>query len=217
MSIIRTPYVYDANLKSHVASGEPVESYKGRVVQVRTQCERIMSDVWDDVQSALVYSPETKGEHGQYNDYKWVFVCCYGDTVGKFAKAVVDAPEGHLAAYIASEAAERARIQKMEQELRDSETRKWPSKGKVVEVVKGHKVPKGTKGLVFWEGNNRYGNTVGIALNPEKGNVVRHSKTYRNSYVNTVFVSVSNVVVVGSESQEAMEAAVKAWEASAQK
>lgn len=217
MSILRTPYVYDANLKNHVATGEPVESYKGRVVQVRTQCERIMSDVWDDVQSALVYSPETKGEHGQYNDYKWVFVYCHGDTSVRFAKAVVDAPEGHLAAYTASVASEHARIEKMQQEIRESEARKWPSKGKVVEVVKGRKIPKGTKGLVFWEGNNGYGNTVGIAVTPEKGDVVRHSKTYRNSYVNTVFVSVSNVVVVGNESQEAIEAAVKAWEALAQK
>lgn len=40
-----------------------------------------------------------------------------------------------------------------------------PRRGKVVRVVKGRKVPKGTEGRVFWYGTTQYGRSVGIELN----------------------------------------------------
>lgn len=40
--------------------------------------------------------------------------------------------------------------------------------GDTVCVVKGRKIPKGTRGIVFWNGETRYGSSVGIRFSDKK-------------------------------------------------
>lgn len=68
--------------------------------------------------------------------------------------------------------AEQQRIIDQKQRENDEADRKYraeqelktPRRGKVVRVVRGRKIPKGTEGRVFWYGRNNYGWGVGIEL-----------------------------------------------------
>lgn len=61
---------------------------------------------------------------------------------------------------------------------------KVPQKGKMVEVVKGRKVPIGTKGEVFWTGDTQWGPRIGIRCDESKA---------------TWFIMAENVVVLEPE------------------
>jgi hypothetical protein len=99
---------------------------------------------------AIVWNPETcKPESIPYGTTRaWTYP----------NGCAVDAPPEILAAYKAWQEA-RAKEARKEYEAREAAT---PRKGKVVEVVKGRKVPKGTRGEVIWLGEGSYGPRVGI-------------------------------------------------------
>lgn len=87
------------------------------------------------------------------NDIKSVY---YGSDMGFDADAAVDAPVEIIALYENQLwDACRAR-QKYQAELQA----KVPEKGKVLQVVRGRKVPIGTKGVCVWMGNSGYGMRV---------------------------------------------------------
>jgi hypothetical protein len=208
---------YVAATKSYTY-GEPVVTFEGRVCIVKTECERIMSDVWEDVTRALVYTPETRGTMPKWawklqdSDYVWLAVKTHGEMYSAKTHAEVDAPAEIIARYHEQNNARIAAEKAAYEAEQARERRLQITKGKVVKVVKGRKVAKGTTGLVFWEGNNGYGPTVGIALTPAQGQRQgNNGKTY-NGYLNVVFISTLNLEVVGSDSDEGIAAAVTAWE-----
>lgn len=212
MAIHTIPTAYNAETREYEVSNQEVVTYEGRVILVESKCMQIMSDVWENVTTAVVFSPETKGQHGQKTDYTRVWVRANEENSQRFNHAKVDAPAELISAYHAAVAAQRKQREDAERAYREAQARSRIEKGKIVKVVKGRKVPRGTVGMVFWEGNNGWGPMVGIALSPKKGPVTgKNGKTY-NSYTSVVFVAVNNVEVVGRESDEAIEAAVAAWE-----
>lgn len=71
-------------------------------------------------------------------------------------------------------------------------------KGKVVQVIRGRKVAHGTRGLVFWYGNNGYGESVG--LRDVKG------ETYFTALTNVVVAGHYETVVPSQEEMAALEA-----------
>lgn len=62
------------------------------------------------------------------------------------------------------------------------------TKGDTVRVVRGRKVPKGTVGKVFWEGESRFGLSVGLALSDKKD--------ASGKYAEVAFTAPSNLEVV---------------------
>lgn len=193
-------------------------SYEGRVMSVTWKEERIMSDVWENVTRAMVFSPETVGqktyEYGpvQESPYISVHVHTTGNYLS-FGDAVVDC-DPEIIAQWTRECEEKR--QRMEAEHRESTARAYRAEvvnGKIVSVNRGRKVPKGTTGKVFWIGNNGYGQSVGIATSTRKGmKPGRNGRSYE-SFLDVVFVSMANVDVVGAESDTALAAALTAWEA----
>jgi hypothetical protein len=79
--------------------------------------------------------------------------------------AVVDATPEVKAEYNAWCERMRAKA-KAEREAKEAAT---PRKGKTLEVVKGRKVPVGTRGICIWMGSGQYGERVGIK--DDAGNV----------------------------------------------
>jgi hypothetical protein len=105
----------------------------------------------------------------------------------------VDALPEVLAAFEAYKA-EKVQAQekaRQEAERKQMETEaKRPSKGRMVKVYKGRKVPVGTIGYVFWEGIDGYGNLkIGIATSNRKA--IQPGKKYA-SFVDVVWVAASN-------------------------
>lgn len=71
---------------------------------------------------------------------------------------VADAPPEAWEAWEAEKAAERAAAQARAEELRRLDEEReaaTPRKGKTVEVIRGRKVPIGTRGEVFWYGEGK--------------------------------------------------------------
>lgn len=150
-----------ANNTRTVKVGEP--TYVGRVLNISSKEERIMSDVWDIVSYATVLE----------DDGSTKVICLGGREFGWHFDAKVDADPAVLAAWqaeqeakrLAAEAAyrEQKRIENAARLERDAETSlKAPLKGRHVRVVKGRKVPVGTEGTVVWAGFGDYGSRVGI-------------------------------------------------------
>lgn len=213
---------YDYQREGKIAPGyilgKDETKFIGKVLKIKVECERVMSDVWEDIRRALVFSPETvgqrtNGEHSpiQETEYCWIHVSGggYSECVGE---VVVDAPQEVIENWERMETEKKEREEKAYWERKAQDSRERLENGKVVEVVKGRKVKKGTKGLIFWIGNNGYGESVGIATTPKKGKKTgRNGKEY-DSYLDVVFVASGNVEVVGSTSQEAMEQTKRDWE-----
>ncbi len=120
----------------------------GRVVAVEHYYFDGLTDYW-----TMVWNPETLVvEHGTG--------CHYG--------VAVDAPAWVVAFYTIAKAI--ARNEKAAREAHskalaasDNESVR-PSRGKLVQVVRGRKVPKGSVGTVFWLGENKWGWSVGMEL-----------------------------------------------------
>jgi len=223
-----TPEVSEWAVIGAVVAGKPCPAgylirkdettYTDRVCKVKSAEERIMSDVWEIVTRALVYTPETKGrrqgEYGpvQESDYIWVHVGVSGNYLFSGA-ATVDAPADIIARWETMEADRIEREETAQREATARAIRQQVTSGKVVRVNRGRKVVKGTVGKVFWEGNNGYGATVGLALTPRTGpKVGRNGRTYE-SFLDVVFVAATNVDVVGWESDDAMATALATWKA----
>lgn len=133
-----------------------VVKYDGAVLRVETTCERVMSDVWEDLTYAIVWDAAAGCTarmfmRGGYSESE--------------SEAVVDATPEVIAAYDAYmvEKARQASIIRTailedEAEARVREVRR----GCRAVVAKGRKVAKGTEGRVFWLGESAYGWRAGL-------------------------------------------------------
>lgn len=168
-------------------------TFQGCTLKVFTREIRAMSDVWVDATVAMVWDGEkVKEVVVNYN-----FEC---DTDN--GSAFVDATEETLAAVDAwvmaqnnqaQEAAQRAAQQAQTEEMAR------PTKGRVVEVYKGRKVPVGTVGLVFWTGIDNYGNAkVGIATSNRTA--MRPGSRFA-SFVDVVWTAASNCRALPNQEQ----------------
>lgn len=126
------------------------ESHTGVVLGSTTRCVRVMSDIYSDENYAQVWNPATAR-------VEEVHIGGAFELNTKFATVVVDAPDTVVTLISARRAEETRRTE----EARKQEARKMeeahakrevlaPLKGRTVQVVGGRKVPKGTKGTVFW-------------------------------------------------------------------
>jgi hypothetical protein len=186
-------------------------TWEGRVLLVSTATERIMSDVWEDVTTAVVYSPETKGQKMGYygtqdTDYLHVNVGCTGDYMRTYS-AEVDAPEDIIKKWKFDCEQATIRHQHAERERIALNVRNKVTVGKMVKVTHGRKVKPGTVGYVFWVGDNGYGESAGIAITQKK---VKKGK-YEN-WADVVFVNTNYLHVLGSESNLGMIVAMWAWD-----
>lgn len=185
-------------------------TYEGRVLSVYSATERIMSDVWEEVTHAVVYSPETKGQKVNYQiqetDYLDVVVGCTGNYM-QFYSAKVDAPEDIIKKWKFDCEQATIRQQQAQKEADAKRSRSNIANGKIVKVIKGRKVKKGTIGFAFWNKQTQYGVSVGIALTNEKV-----KKGGREIYKDVVFVAMENLEVVGADSALGMAVATWAWD-----
>lgn len=120
------------------------ETHAGLVVSgPYTRCVRVMSDIWSDEQFAQVWNPVTA-------QVEEVHIGGAFELNTKWATVVVDAP-AHITSLISTRQAERKAVEarKAEEEAAKREVLA-PRKDRTVQVVGGRKVPKGTKGTVFW-------------------------------------------------------------------
>ena len=225
-----TPEVNEWSLISIARAGKPLPAgyilekdettHEGRVMAVTSADERIMSDVWEIVTRAMVFSPETVGqktyEYGPVQESPYISVHVH--TTGNYlswGEAVVDCDPEIIAQWTRECEEKRQREEKARYEREAQVRRSEVVVGKIVRVNRGRKVAKGTTGKVFWIGNNGYGQSVGIALTPRKGmKSGRNGRSYE-SFLDVVFVSLTNVDVVGAESDDTLTAALAAWEGKA--
>lgn len=161
----------------HKAEYTPAgETHQGCVLKVFWKTYQVMSDVWEDHQTVLVWDGEKPrefsidyrgGDEFGLPDLKWE-----GHYEGD---AEVDATPETLAAYKAYEdarlAKEHALREQASRERAEAEARE-PRAGRWVKVVRGRKVPQGIQGLCFWKGCTKYGERVGVQVGDEQNEVV---------------------------------------------
>jgi hypothetical protein len=161
----------------------------GLVVAKRFTVERIMSDVYASVYTAIVWNQsESKFESVRYADSEF-------SGVWDASICEVDAPAELIAQYEESErqrkeAIEAAIIARRAEEAaqRVMDERRRIVNGKTVKVVKGRKVPVGTTGIVFWTKYDTYGLRCGIRTSDEKDN--------RGNWKDVVWVDAKNCAVL---------------------
>lgn len=138
-----------------------VRRFTGRVLSFRTTCERVMSDVWDDVTYAQVLGTDDIGAR-QLEE-----VCVGAASFDReltslgLIDAVDATPEVQAAAeeerqLLATYGAirERLRAARAAAEKAVYEAR-LPRRGRQVVVARGRKVAKGTEGEVIWYGEGK--------------------------------------------------------------
>ena len=126
----------------------------------------------EEYKDAVLFKGEKYLGHDRYLDYAevWDGKCVRTVTVGHgyctmneiLGVTVVDASPLSIEKARNGKKAAQARAAKLEAERRAKIEAETVRKGKEVEVFKGRKVPVGTKGRVFWMGNNGWGMSVGI-------------------------------------------------------
>ena len=144
-------------------------TYAGAVLRVETNCERVMSDVWEDMTYAIVWDAGA-GRPSR--------VFLRGGGCETSATAEVDVTPEVVAAHEAWLAAREAEVAAALEARREDEAAarvREVRRGCRAVVARGRKVAKGTEGRVFWLGNGNYGwragletdagETVWIALN----------------------------------------------------
>lgn len=125
---------------------------------------RIMSDVWETVTYAKVWDASKK-------EVETITLGVGGMSSRCGSVSEVDAPASVIAAYEAAEA-RKSRIRLAQEELDttrrlDRDAQEELTKvvvGREVIVVKGRKVPVGTRGVARWVGASDWGYRVGIAV-----------------------------------------------------
>lgn len=134
-------------------------AYVGQVVAINIRRQvQVMSDMWQDQFLAKIATPEG------------FTLVVTGSEATRTAEARVDVDPVLLAQAEAADArakAEKARIKRERVRAERNEEAKRElihriSKGDRVVVARGRKVPKGTEGVVIWEGVNSYGHRVGV-------------------------------------------------------
>lgn len=159
----------------------------GCVVAVEHRSERIMSDVWDTCVYAVYYDVQSGG-------FREKHLYTAGDAPRVECKktATVDATDDIKEAYKVWKMGNQLRQDMVWYDKREEEAayeRKRPGRGKWVEVYKGRKVKKGTKGYVFWEGVDNWGNVkVGIAVSERKDS--------RGRFADVEWTAMSNVRLI---------------------
>lgn len=167
----------------HVKSD--VEKFIGCVVLVRTRCERIMSDVWADVTTAVVWDSEIRS-------FREAHVSTDGFN-GHWSAAVVTVdgtPEvfEYYEAYLHGEAV-RMRLEQYDREVERQRVEAATIRtGKKVRVVRGRKIPQGTEGIVFYQKDGRWGTQLGIRTSDRKEG---------RNWADAVWVAETNCAVVG--------------------
>lgn len=140
-------------------SGTP--EYVGRVLDIYSQIDQVMSDVWETMLYAVVLLDDGSTRNIALGG-TWDFNYEYHAEVDADPQTIADwkaRVEATIEAKRKADAEERAK--KYETECMQSA--KAPTKGRTVTVVKGRKVPIGTTGMVVWEGIDSYGaNRIGI-------------------------------------------------------
>ena len=168
-------------------------TFQGCTLKVFTREIRAMSDVWVDASCALVWD----GEKVREVVVNYNFEC---DTNGGYA--TVDATEETLAAVDAWVLTQNQQAQEAAQraaQAAQTEEMARPTKGRIVEVYKGRKVPVGTVGLVFWTGIDNYGNAkVGIATTNRTA--MRPGSRFA-SFVDVVWTAASNCRAIPNQEQ----------------
>lgn len=130
--------------------------------------ERVMSDIWADVSTTQVWDA-SKGT------IETVSLGVHFDLCLTFGRAEVDAPADIMAAAEAI----RQSVADQIKAAREAAARERgriaaevafhrPEKGKLMQVVRGRKVPKGTIGRVFWLDSPRNPSRVGLAVTERK-------------------------------------------------
>jgi hypothetical protein len=146
---------------------------------------RLMSDVWGDVRYAIVFVGQAEILALLTNDASDAAVKVAHDTqlvTPMFMRVHVssegfdpqydvsiDAPPGVIRLYEHARAHRKLELtksaadyQKAQDDKRAEIERKRPDRGRLVRVVKGRKVPKGTEGVCIWIGMTQYGQRVGL-------------------------------------------------------
>ena len=139
-------------------------THAGVVLAIETRCERVMSDVWENMTYAIVWD----AAEGRPNQ-----VFLDGGGCERAAEAVVDATPDVVAAHdawIAARAAEKAAAAEAKREQEAENRIRRVERGCWAVVARGRKVPKGTQGRVFWIGHSTYGWRAG--LETEAGDTV---------------------------------------------
>lgn len=150
---------FDTDYSTTPATHTPKSTYDGKVVGFHVdRSVRIMSDVWEDLHYAEVWDDSTQS-------IKRVHI---GTTGWDFeGAATVDASPEDMAKAHEYRVAQLIKTYHAENERRINsavERATTVEKGKEIEVVRGRKVPIGTRGECFWMGENRWGVAVGIRL-----------------------------------------------------
>lgn len=130
--------------------------YAGAVLSIDTNCERVMSDVWEYMTYALVWDA-AEGRPTR------VFLRGEGSEVS--ATAEVDATPEVVAAHeawLAAREAEKAAAEEARREEAAEARLREVRRGCRAVVARGRKVAKGTEGRVFWLGNGTYGWRAGL-------------------------------------------------------
>jgi len=160
-------------------------THEGLVLGRMTRCNRVMSDIYADEYYALVWDPDTAtskqvkvGSSFELYGGPWGTVTV--DATPEVCQHHKDAQEAQARAKARADKARRAK----ENTQRRLEEHHRPTKGKVMQVVKGRKVSPGTIGEVFWVRDGR----VGLTLDGSKDAQGRHN--------NVVWVDASYLVNV---------------------
>ena len=194
---------------------DDVVSHEGMVVGFHSETVRVMSDVWDTFTYAIVYEPNGPVGPGAESVedpelFRHILIPHHEATASEqeFRFAIADASDEtkeiyeywkagkvHAAAHEQAARYEKKKIEYAEIERRTVRKDKW------VEVARGRKVAKGTKGLVFWLQDSQWGMKVGIALPEADGTFVTEARESRNgrtydSYKNVAWTYAKNCEVI---------------------
>ena len=171
-------------------TGEKIVEFEGAVLETGHQS---WYDDWDEL--VIVWNKEKNAPESRIV-YSTRFGC--GDVSCK-----IDATDEVKAKYAAHKRELAFRKLKSEDNKRAHRVRK----GSEVVVVAGRKVKKGTKGVVFWEGERRFGYSLVKTL----GVAVDGLKDLNNKWAEVVWVNVNNVEVANPELTDDFELLAKAF------
>lgn len=135
------------------------ESHAGLVVGgPYTRCVRVMSDIYSDENYAQVWNPDTKrvdevhiGGAFELNTRRAQVVV---DATPEVLEAM--AKQREEASAVSAKAAAAAEVVAAKAEVLA------PRKGRTVQVVGGRKVPRGTKGVMFWQNDAKSPTRIGM-------------------------------------------------------
>lgn len=142
--------------------------YSGRCIAIETKTDQIMSDVWDTAYYMLVWDGNVDftgsvkkifvGYAYEQHNVTYSYEIDASDKIKEFAAAWQSGYNSGLR-FSYNESSYNRREDEKQIALENPAI-----KGRMVEVYKGRKVPKGTRGMVFWIGADNYNNQkLGIA------------------------------------------------------